>query len=184
MAHYFIAIQLPKRLQAYFTSWQNELQKKLVYKQWTHQKDLHITLQFLGEVDDNRIRHLTKALEEIERISSFDIEVGGVGVFGNPNKPRVLWAGVNKTNALAQLQRYVESCTMTVGFPKETRAYTPHITLAKKWDGTDNLGKDTLKDLKNTWNETWSITVAEIVLIRIHPKQTPKYEVVKRYCLQ
>ncbi|WP_339228567.1 RNA 2',3'-cyclic phosphodiesterase [Oceanobacillus sp. FSL K6-2867] len=184
MAHYFIAIQLPENLQVYFSAWQTELQTKLTYKQWTHQKDLHVTLQFLGEVDDNKIRQLTEALDELERVSSFDTKVGSLGIFGNPNKPRVLWAGVNKTNALAQLQKRVESCTKTVGFPEENRAYTPHITLAKKWNGTGSLDRNTIEKLKEAWNETRPMTVEEVVLYRIHPKQTPKYEVVKQYKLR
>lgn len=183
MSHYFIAIQLPENLQEFFSGWQDELQKKVTYKQWTHQKDLHITLQFVGEVDDNRIRQLTEALDVIEQVSAFDIEVGGLGVFGNPNKPRVLWAGVTKTNALTQLQKRVESSTITVGFPEEGRAYTPHITLAKKWNGIDSLERDTIENLKEAWDETRFMHVAEVVLYRIHPKQTPKYEVVKRYRL-
>ncbi|MBP1968938.1 2'-5' RNA ligase [Virgibacillus natechei] len=180
--HYFIAIRLPGSLKENLSKWQHELKKDVSFKQWPHFEDLHITLKFLGEVDDTKLRQLKEELKTIEDEQAFSIAVGGIGVFGNPKKPRVLWAGVDKTKSLAHLQEYVEACTMKVGFNKENRPYRPHITLAKKWSGETVT---TIPEaLKERFSNKKQIEVEEVVLYQIHPGSTVKYEMIARYRLK
>ncbi|WP_102349067.1 RNA 2',3'-cyclic phosphodiesterase [Bacillus sp. Marseille-P3661] len=180
--HYFIAIPLPSSLQDYFSIWQHELKNKISYKQWPHKQDLHITLKFLGGVDGEKIQQLRIELAEIEELSEFDLTVGKIGNFGNPRKPRVLWAGVERTEPLVQLQKTVESCAQKVGFAKENREYNPHITLAKKWAGESSI--DNFFELTERYTEQQQLHVDEVVIYQIFPSKSPKYEIVQSYKLK
>ncbi|WP_087972135.1 RNA 2',3'-cyclic phosphodiesterase [Oceanobacillus rekensis] len=183
MSHYFIAIRLPRELKTTLNEWQEKLKEHLTYKQWPHREDLHITLKFLGEVDDNNIQQLIKELQTVGKIPAMDLNVGGIGTFGNPKKPRVLWAGVERTDSLSKLQQVVEDGAVQIGYEKESREYRPHITLAKKWAGENTLAKDTVPFLQEKFKSIQKMHVADVVLFRIHPAKSPKYEVVVKFPL-
>lgn len=180
--HYFVAIPLEQQLKDYFSTWQDDLQEKVFYKIWPHKLDLHITLKFLGAVGTNQLKNLQKGLHTVEQLSSFEIKVGGIGTFGNPKSPRVLWAGVEKTNALQTLQETVENCSTHAGFSKENREYNPHITLAKKYDG--EAAYETIAAIKNEYTAEQTMQVNEIVIYQIFPSRNPKYEIVQSYNLK
>ncbi len=181
-SHYFIAIHLPEMLQNYFSKLQQELKRELPYKQWPHKRDLHITLKFLGPVADNEVSLLQHQLQNMEQSAPFTLETGGLGTFGNPKKPRVLWAGVEKTEQLKQLQEKVEEHCLDAGYEKEKRDYRPHITLAKKWNGKEIENINEVIRGKKLEMQKWH--VKNIVLFRIHPQKNPKYEAVSIYPLQ
>lgn len=186
LPHYFIAIHLSRPLQEHFADWQTELKGRLDFKQWTAKQDLHITLKFLGPIDDNRLRNLKYELtNNLRSAAKFSVLLGTIGTFGNPNKPRVLFAGVETTKALIELQQIVEASAANVGFIKETRAFHPHITLAKKWAGDDDIQfEGMLGKLNFEYKESKSMLVEDVVLFQIYPKRNPKYEVIDSYKLQ
>jgi 2'-5' RNA ligase len=180
-SHYFVAIHLPEEQQRYFSKRQQELKQEWPYKIWPHQADLHITLKFLGPVADDNLRLLQQELKEIQKSDPFTIETYGLGTFGNTGKPRVLWAGVEKTEPLIQLQQKVEAQCSAAGFAKDKCAYVPHITLAKKWNSKEM--KQTEQMLQNNRIEKQIWHVENIVLFRIHPQENPKYEAVSIFPL-
>jgi len=184
-AHYFVAIPLTDALKNHFSIWQEELKEELPYKQWTNKLDLHITLKFLGAVEHEQLTRLKQELKQIENANAFSTKAGGVGVFGNPVNPRVLWVGADKTAALAFLYEQVEAAADRAGFTKETRPFRPHITLARKWDGSPNREQvETLQaQAQAQFKEKRMLQVEEIVVYQIFPKQTPKYKVVSTYKL-
>ncbi len=96
---------------------------------WSTSEQLHLTLRFIGEVDENVAHDIDDALNAI-RAPSFSLELSGVGEFGGRN-PRALWAGVKNNDALLHLQRKVETALQRIGLPPEQRKYSPHITLAR-----------------------------------------------------
>ncbi|WP_017753964.1 RNA 2',3'-cyclic phosphodiesterase [Calidifontibacillus oryziterrae] len=181
--HYFIAIPLPEHIKDYFSVWQSELQHKLSYKIWPHKQDLHITLKFLGAVSNEQLQVLKQELVELENFQAFNLTVGKVGTFGNPKNPRVLWAEVEKVEALLTLQKVVDECSINVGFPKENREYNPHITLAKKYSG-DSSAFETVTEIKRCYTNQQVMNVDEVVIYQIFPSKNPKYEVVQRYLLR
>lgn len=180
--HYFIAIPLPESMRDFLAKWQEELKGKLPYKQWPHQQDLHITLKFLGPVADNKLIALKNKLSAIEHHEQFFVNAGGIGTFGNPEKPRVLWAGAEKTEALSRLYEKAEECGVNAGFSKENRVYRPHITLAKKWTG--DPAADHIEQIKTDYTDMKTILVNQVVIYQIHPQKSPKYEVIEKYMLK
>lgn len=180
--HYFIAIPLPEKLKDQLFRWQNSLKQSLYYKQWPHRDDLHITLKFLGALDDKDVEEIKEALIELTSFEPFYTSVNSVGTFGNKTRPRVVWAGVHLNQQLTMLQNRVDNLTEEMGFLKDPRHYKPHITLAKKWNGPgDNKLFNEIK--KNLDDERYSLYVDKIVLYEIHPKNKPKYKAISNYCL-
>ena len=101
---------------------------------WVKPDGVHITLKFLGNVTAAKVNEIKVALSEAlarpER-ATFDLSLGGLGQFGEPNAPRVIWLGINgNRSALNQLQQSVEHTLNGLGFAPEERGYNPHLTLA------------------------------------------------------
>lgn len=182
--HYFIAIHIPEPLQTTFKNWQNILKEKLPYKQWYHKNDLHITLKFLGAVEEEKLVDLVSRLDNLEKISPFEIEVGTLGTFGKPTNPRVLWAGVERHKDLISLQKDIEDIAEQIGFKKENRAYRPHITLAKKWAGKNSNTVEYLQNVTEAFPDTYLLQVNQFTLFQIHPERQQKYEVIKQFRLR
>jgi 2'-5' RNA ligase len=101
---------------------------------WVEVENLHVSLLFLGEVDDREIAALCRVVADTcgER-PAFPMTVATVGCFPNPRRPRVVWAGVAEGNAeLVGLHGALEPPLLELGcYRREVRAYTPHITLGR-----------------------------------------------------
>jgi 2'-5' RNA ligase len=105
------------------------LQSGVPGARWMEREQLHLTLRFIGEVDGRDAAAIDDALSLIRR-PRFTIELKGVGEFGGKT-PRALWAGVRNEDAIAHLQRKIESALKRVGVPAEERKFKPHVTLAR-----------------------------------------------------
>jgi 2'-5' RNA ligase len=97
---------------------------------WVEPGNFHVTLRFIGEVDEGRAADIDEALAQI-RAPGFELALSGVGSFGSASKARMLWAGVEKSPSLFHLHQKVESALMRMGMQPEERRYTPHVTLAR-----------------------------------------------------
>ncbi|WP_042223134.1 RNA 2',3'-cyclic phosphodiesterase [Oceanobacillus manasiensis] len=180
--HYFIAVPLPNSIKGELAKLQESLKQELTYRQWPYPEDFHITLKFYGDLPDNKVQELKDTLQRIQNLEAFSIEVGGVGYFGNPSKPRVLWTGARKTNELQTLYTRVEEISKECGIANENRPYRPHITIAKNWLG--EAKKEQVNNLAKIKNEEKILTVDKIVLYQIFPQQQPKYHPVASFELK
>lgn len=99
---------------------------------WIDPENYHVTLRFLGDVDDGVARDFVQLLDGVAR-PPLDIAVKDVDVFGGA-KPRAIIALVEPTPALLELQAEHERIARGVGLAPETRRFTPHITLARLRD--------------------------------------------------
>ena len=97
---------------------------------WTEEANLHMTLQFIGEVPEPEVDEITAALSSVEA-ESFDLTLSGVGHFGSHRKIRSLWAGIISSPALYRLQKRIENVLIRKGIAPDTRKFSPHITLAR-----------------------------------------------------
>ena len=93
---------------------------------WVDPGNYHVTLRFIGEVDEGMAGDIDGALAYI-RAARFDLVLSGVGQFGD----RMLWAGIEKNPPLLHLRDKVESALVRLGLEPETRRYAPHVTLAR-----------------------------------------------------
>ena len=97
---------------------------------WTEVQNLHLTVRFIGEVENGLLPDIDEALAGVSA-PAFDLVLDGVGQFGSNNRSRILWAGVERNDALFHLNQKVESALVRAGLPPEERRYSPHVTLAR-----------------------------------------------------
>jgi RNA 2',3'-cyclic 3'-phosphodiesterase len=97
---------------------------------WIDPQNYHITLRFIGDVDDNVADEVTDALDRLADSESFTIRLSHLGAFGG-DKPRALYVGVENNAALQRLQAAQERVLQRLGLDPEGRKFTPHVTLAR-----------------------------------------------------
>jgi len=130
----FIAIELPDEVKQALAELQARLKTgKHSSVKWVDPFGVHLTLKFLGNITTAQISGITGAIEEAAHdIEPFGLEIRGLGVFPNFKRVRVVWVGVGGDTApLKQLQQRLESNLVPLGFARESRPFTPHLTLAR-----------------------------------------------------
>ena len=100
---------------------------------WVEPENLHATLLFLGEVDERQVPRVCQLVaQETANHPAFEISVETAGCFPNARRPRILWVGVGQgSQELCALHDSLEQGLETLGFRREERRYTPHITLGR-----------------------------------------------------
>jgi 2'-5' RNA ligase len=99
---------------------------------WVAENKLHLTMKFLGEVDEAALPRLGAAADvAVERHRSFPMELAGIGAFPNFRRPRVVWTGVDPDARLELLHHDLEIACEQQGYELEGRAFRPHVTLAR-----------------------------------------------------
>ncbi|HEV8244026.1 MAG TPA: RNA 2',3'-cyclic phosphodiesterase [Nitrospirales bacterium] len=145
MLRAFIAIQLSDELRRQIGSVQEELRREVSGSGrtgrtgrigWTNPNGIHLTLKFLGDIRESQIQPLQGVLQRAASSAQpFALEAHGVGAFPNSRAPRVIWVGLHGSDGdmevLRRLQVAIEDGTAELGFQKEARAFTPHLTLAR-----------------------------------------------------
>ena len=133
----FIAVELSSGLKNELAALETQLKKASppVVK-WVDPNSIHVTLKFLGEISEDSIDELMLAIEEaVQGTMPFQLEVRGVGAFPGLDRPQVLWVGVKgELEKITQLQKKIESNTEQLGFPRESRVFSPHLTLGRVRD--------------------------------------------------
>ena len=122
----FVALSLPEDVQQRLSVLANGLPGA----RWVKPENLHLTLRFLGEVDNLAAADVDDALAKI-RSPGFDLSLNGIGHFGEGRKLRALWVGVDAGDELMRLQEKIEQALIRLGLPPEPRKFKPHITLAR-----------------------------------------------------
>ena len=98
---------------------------------WVDPGNFHATLRFIGEISEDRAADADDALSRL-RARRFTLQIAGTGVFGD--KPRSLWAGIERSPELVGLRDKIEQALIRVGLPPEPRKFSPHVTLARLRD--------------------------------------------------
>lgn len=130
----FIAIKLPDELKLRLAQLETELKRdEPPGVKWVSPDSIHLTLKFLGNIAAGRIEAVTGAMEESARgIAPFRLRARGLGVFPTLQRAQVAWVGIDgEVGRLSQLQKQLESNLARLGFTPESRAFTPHLTLAR-----------------------------------------------------
>jgi RNA 2',3'-cyclic 3'-phosphodiesterase len=97
---------------------------------WIDVENYHITLRFIGDVDNRTADEIVDRLDRIDR-PEFQMQLTGIGSFGS-KKPHSVWAGVSVSPELLALQGEIERiCQQRIGLPPDPRKFTPHVTLAR-----------------------------------------------------
>ncbi len=126
MKRLFVGIGLPQAIRDRLGS----LQSGLSGARWITPEAMHITLRFIGDVDEALAEDIGLALEGVEA-PSFSLALEGLGVFESRGWVRSIWAGVGRPEPLVFLHSKIASALLKTELPPEGRKFTPHITLAR-----------------------------------------------------
>lgn len=136
----FVAVEIPESMRSSLGKVQDALREAFAGARWVRPDGIHLTLRFLGEVDAATVNALGEDLRILVARSGppFSLRVGGVGFFPLRARPRVVWIGLHNPaddpGALARftaLQASIEETVRRAGLSPETRAFHPHLTLAR-----------------------------------------------------
>jgi 2'-5' RNA ligase len=145
----FVAFDLPREVRNALATLGQRLKPECRAARWVRPESMHVTLKFLGETDPQKISDIRAALAPIRSAEPVAMEFRVLGFFPNEFKPRVLWCGVQPTPNLAELAAAVEQALEPLGFPRATRTFSPHLTVARLEpdDALENLARaaDALK---------------------------------------
>jgi 2'-5' RNA ligase len=126
----FIGIDLDLEVRARIERFLEGVQGFAPEARWVRPESLHITLKFIGEQPAERVEAITARLQRVD-CSAFEIRSAGYGFFPTAKAPRVFWIGINGGSQLAELAGAIDAATAEPGIPREDRAYSPHLTLAR-----------------------------------------------------
>jgi len=162
----FVAIELPRELTSKIDQLQSALKKTNADVSWVKPQNVHITLKFLGEVREEKIEEVYQATEKsVKGLRNFPVNLQGLGGFPNLKRPRVIWIGVEKgKEILAELYPKVEEEFFKIGFDKENRAFTPHLTIGRV-KSPKNL-EGLASEINKTTFETEDFKVQEVVVMK------------------
>ncbi len=130
----FIAIELPEEVKQGLEKLQGALKSpRLNFVRWVPAENIHVTLKFLGNISPVQINGIVDVMREVSlRAEPFELEVGGIGAFPSLRSPRVLWVGLGgDIEKLQALQASLEEKLDRLDLTKESRSFTPHLTIAR-----------------------------------------------------
>jgi RNA 2',3'-cyclic 3'-phosphodiesterase len=182
----FVALEPPEPVRRRLAALADELRRAAGRAaddvRWVRPDDVHLTLQFLGAVPEERVVAVEAALREAAAgARPLALALHGVGGFPNARRPRVLWAGIEGDVApLAALVAELGARLAKLGYPPKDRPFSPHLTLGRACDGRGAAGlAGALAGAGRAEPAPWRAT--ELVLVESHlsPKG-PRYEAVAR----
>lgn len=182
----FCAIELPQEVRMQLRDHARRVREAVpdASASWSKPENIHLTLKFFGNVPKDNLTPISNAAARVAgEFSSFQIRIGGTGVFPKASRPQVLWIGIeDPSGGLSELQRRFEEECAKEGFPKEERAYKPHLTIARirRHDGARSLAETHLQT-KFGFTE---IRVSEFIVFRseLSPKGS-RYTAISRNLL-
>jgi len=129
----FIAIELSEEVKKGIAQVQSEMMGSTNKVKWVEPSSMHVTLKFLGEVEDKRLNNIFDATDNVAaEFIPFQVEIKGTGAFPSIGRPKVLWVGIDQgSNELIRIVNKLEEKLFSCGFPREKKKWTPHITLGR-----------------------------------------------------
>ena len=185
----FIAIELSPDLRKRLASLEEQLKSSGADVKWVKPENIHLTLKFLGEIDERQLGEITKIIQETAgKNKPFYIRLASPGAFPKTNFPRVIWIGIDKGDSeTKQIAKALEEEIVKVGIPQENRPFSSHITLGRVRSGLnrEKLVKNLGVLASNPPQDSPEFLVTKITLFKstLTPSG-PIYEALKEAQLQ
>ena len=152
----FLAVHLPEQVKEALLTAVTEIGQAVPDKtvRWVKPTQMHLTLRFLGDTAVAQLPELQAQLTQLAaQYRPFKLRLNGVGAFPNRNRPRVVWAGLDGDLAVLQaMQMALEDVVVALGWSREKRPFSPHITLGR------------VKDAKQAQHLNWAVQLPVLTL--------------------
>ena len=179
----FIAVETSADIRANAVALQESLAKTGAEVKWTTSETMHITLLFLGEVDDRELHSICRAVKDVAATEpAFPLRVSGVGAFPTPRRPKILWAGITEgAEELKCLYEKLEGKLFDLGcYRKEERGYTPHLTLGRAKSEADGFALASALPKLIDWDGGRTVVEEVLVFGSVLQKGGPEHTVLGR----
>src|SRR6266849_10851980 len=127
----FVALEIPSTVRENLAELLKSLRSMSPQTRWVRPENLHVTLNFLGEVPETKLAPIRSALAGARSDQPVTLDFRGLGFFPNEKHPRVFWAGIEASPNLKTLAEDIEKAAEKLGIPREQRPFSPHLTLAR-----------------------------------------------------
>jgi 2'-5' RNA ligase len=177
----FIAVKISAEQRNRIAALIDDFRREDVRVKWVKPENLHVTLKFLGEVDERNFPDMFAALEKsLTSCKEFDFCLKGLGCFPDTRRPRVIWVGIDEgADELKKVARDIDQIMCEFGFKPEKRGFSAHLTIGRVKDprGIEVL-TNRFDDIKF---ESDSCTIDEIIFYQsILKREGPTYIPQKR----
>lgn len=182
----FLALELPDDVKSFVATLTKGLKSVMNDARWVSLDGMHLTLKFLGDVPSATIPEVVSALEKPLAIGApIQLSLKGLGCFPNMRRPRVIWIGVMDTQSvLLRLVEEIEKALLPLGFPKESRLFKAHLTLARLKPGTTNpKGMELIVGQQELGGPTFFVDNAVLFESILKP-QGAQYYSIRRFYFQ
>ena len=164
----FIAVEIPPEIHQAIEKKTAPLRAALNTSlvRWVPSANIHLTLKFLGDTSPTNVEMLTQMLSvEMNQHQSFALEFGGLGVFPQPKRPRVIWIGIQAPAGLEALQHSIEAAATKMGYPVEKRPFSPHLTIGRVKQNVNSTG---IQKIRATLEETQVGSLGNTQVTAVH----------------
>jgi RNA 2',3'-cyclic 3'-phosphodiesterase len=147
----FIAVCIDPRTLKNVLAVTSQLKRRIPDVRWVAKENLHLTLKFLGQIDEDLVEPISRMLEvAIRPFPRFTINAKGLGVFPAFEQPRILWVGLGGTE-LISLASEIDSTLEALGFEREKRSFKAHLTIGRwrHFEGSATRLRNELEEWKN-----------------------------------
>ena len=129
----FIAIELPPEIHSALAELQNELMGSRADVKWVKPENIHLTLKFLGEIDERQLTAVIRILEETAQSQpAFSVSLSSLGAFPKLEHPRVIWVGINRASEkIRKIAEMLEEKISLIGLTREERPFASHVTIGR-----------------------------------------------------
>ena len=145
-------------------------------------ENIHITLRFLGNISPRLVEEIHGEMERID-FAPFDVEIKGIGVFPNPRRIRVVWAGIRRgASELGEIFNQLEPRLRRLGFKPDSKGFSPHLTIARVRTGRNK--NELVRRLKELEDYEFGLVRAECLRLKrsVLTPRGPIYSVLKETC--
>lgn len=166
MIRAFLAIALNPQVLAGIDRATDSLRERIPSIRWVPKENLHLTIKFLGNIEEAQVTAIAAALRpRLSPFSHFTINAKGLGVFPERGRPKILWVGL-VGKELTEVAANVESCLLPLGFAPEQRSFTPHLTIGR-WRQFDRPPAALKQELENWRGRSFGESrVNEVILFQ------------------
>lgn len=154
----FLAVDIPEHVKKNLWQVIQNIKKELTGIKWVEPHNLHITIKFLGELEDEKVLSLLEILEKrLSHSGTFTLKLKSFGFFPDIRRPRVFWVGVeDRGENLKKLWKEIENIVPKFGVSRDNRSFTPHLTLARIKRPV-KIKKSSLEELKEFESSSFNV---------------------------
>ena len=182
MSRLFIAIKIPDEVKNKLLDVCYELSDSSELFKWEKPEKIHLTLKFIGEVEEEFVSSIAKEIAFVENYNSFNFNVTNFGFFFRNSVPNILWAGLQTDESIHKLVEELNERLSIFSIPIERKLFKPHLTMLRI---KKNPGKKFILKFEEHSFDNWNFNSTEITLIKseLFPEGA-RYTDIKKYNLK